>query len=573
MKNMKSVLFFGAFLLTFSFCAVAFAQTPPAAQTAGGVVRQEVEMKRQKAMEARIEKEREMSEEVTAEEVKLKESGPKVLVNQIVVEGATLLSSSEIRGVTSKYEGQELSLKEMQKIADLITDEYRKKGYVTSRAYIPPQSIQDGILKINIVEGKLGKLDIKGNQYFSTALLRKKMELRSGGYFDYSALQQSMVYINESPDRTARAILVPGKQPGTTDLIVEVDDNYPFHVGFEYDNWGSRYIGKHRYALVLEHNNLFGQDDKINVKAQFSEGNHLRLQQARYIYPLTPRLDAGGYVLLSKTELGEEFESLDAEGEAEVFGLFLNQALIEEADLAVGLNLGLDKKSIRNDLLGVQTSHDELRIFKGGVDLDVSDRWGRTIITAQMDTGVADLWGAMSEKDYEASRAGAGGKFTKGVFNLFRLQPMPFMTSFLWKNSAQISNYNLVASEQFQIGGATSVRGYPPAEYSGDTGYYTAFELSIPVYPLSKDIKVPFYENVRLYDALRLVLFYDLGYVHTKTPAAGEVEDKTLHGLGFGARLNVIDDLELRVEVGYPWDETPSDGDHAHAWIEFDLKF
>ena len=564
----KLIIVVGVILSVFSFSILAFSQ-PPEAQTAGGVTQRQKQMQKFKTLEKRIQEKRAKKEEVTPEEIIPPDQGPKVLVKEIIVEGVTLLSEQQIREIVAQFEGQELSIQGMQEIADLITDEYRRQGYLTSRAYIPPQTMRDGVLIIRVIEGKLGKLEIKGNRYFSTPLLRKKMGLQPEGYFDYSALQQSLVYINEHPDRVARAVLAPGREPGTTDIIIEVEDESPFHLGFYYDNYGSRYIGRDRYSVVLEHNNLCGQDDKLFIKAQFAETSQLLLQQFRYTYPATQRLELGGHLLFSKLRLGEEFEDLDSEGEAEVYGIFSNYTLIDKNELQLRLNFGFDLKEITNDYSGEQLSRDALSILKLGFDLDREDSWGRTVLTAALDTGIADFLGSMSEKDADASRTGAGGEFTKGVFNVFRLQPMPLATWLLLKNSFQICNYNLPASEQFQIGGATSVRGYPPGEFSGDEGFYSAAELSIPCYGLSKDIKVPFRQE-SLYDAFRFVLFWDIGGVTLNNPQAGEEEHETLRAAGFGARLTIPDELECRIEVGYPLSgPTPSDDDHAHIWVEF----
>ena len=232
-----------------------------------------------------------------------------------------------------------------------------------------------------------------------------------------------------------------------------------------------------------------------------------------------------------------------------------------------------DYKSIRNKLLGEEFSHDELRVLKGGFDLDIEDPLGRNILAAEIDSGIPDFWGASEDKDPSASRVGAGGRFDKGNFTFYRLQPMPFSMSLLWKNLAQYSNNNLAASEQFQIGGALSVRGYPPAEHSGDSGIYSAWELSLPIYPLSKTWLVPFTKEERLYDDLRFVMFYDIALAHLNNPLIGEEDNETLRGYGVGLRLNIKDYLTFRVEVGYPDGVTPSDRDHAHPWIEFTSRF
>jgi len=159
------------------FLAVYFTKAfpqPPASQTAGGLIQQERELERKKKLEEKITKPKPSPKETLPEEIIPEEAGPKILIKEIRVEGATLIPQEVIEKITSEYENKELSLKDMQKVADLITDEYRKKGYVTSRAYIPPQTIRNNILIIRVVEGELGRLEIKGNRYFKTSLLEKK---------------------------------------------------------------------------------------------------------------------------------------------------------------------------------------------------------------------------------------------------------------------------------------------------------------------------------------------------------------------------------------------------------------
>ncbi len=462
----------------------------------------------------------------------------------------------------------------MQKVADLITDQYRKKGYVTSRAYIPPQNIKKGILIIRVVEGSLGNLEIKGNRYFKTSLLKRKLNLKQDRAFDYSALQKSLTNINEHPDRTAKATLVPGKEPGTTDVVLVVEDNFPFHIGFEFDNYGSRYIEKDRYTVFLEHNNLLGFDDKLFLQMQKSEYDYYELETGRYTLPINNTTDIGIYGFSSDTSLGREFENI-SKGKAYVYGLFFNKALIVEPDIDLRLNLGFDYKDIKNYILESLTagSHDELSVFKGGFDLDLFDKWGRTILTSELDIGVPDFLGSMDAKDTRASRTGSGGKFVKGVFNLFRLQPGPFSSYILWKNQAQFSNYNLVASEQFQIGGPTSVRGYPVAEFSGDKGYYTSLEWSFPSYFVPKKIKVPFTGDT-LRDALHPVLFYDWAMISNKQLSyVGDKKNRTLKSAGFGFRLNLSNNLSARIEFGYPIGRKSSDRHNFQRWIEITKKF
>jgi len=568
MRGLKLFALSLGLVLCLTFAVTSFAQTP----TAGGVAAQQKGIERQKRLEKRLETDKTKAQETLTQEM-LADTGPKILVQSINVEGATLLTQQEISAITSPYAGMELSLKGMQKIADLITDEYRKKGFATSRAYLPPQSIKDGVLLIKVVEGKLGQLEIRGNQHFKTALLESKINLKPGGYFDYSALQKSLVYINEAPDRKARVTLVPGKAAGTTDVMIDVEDQLPIHAGFEYDNYASRYLDRNRYSLVLEDNNLFGFDDKLYIKALTGEANRLHQYQGRYSFPINDGFDIGAYFLVSQTRLGKEFSDLASKGKAQIYGIYSNYSLINKPDWALNLIGGFDYKNIDEYLIGTKISRDDLRIVKLGFDSDSVDAWGRNIVSLEVDQGIKDFLGGMDEKDDLSSRDGGGGQFTKFPAYFFRLQKMPWETSLLWKNMAQYSNNALVSSEQFQVGGPISVRGYPAAEYVGDKGWYTSPELSFPIYCLKKNWKVP-YNQEKWYDTTRIVLFYDWATTSLNRVDGSEKKNQTISGWGYGLRFNLRDNLSMRVEVGYPLGKpTPSDGHDPHTWVEFTSKF
>ena len=148
------------------------------AQTAGQYERLERDLETEKELRQRIEEKPtapdiEKEEEVVAPE----KEGDRVFIKEIKVVGVTIFSEDEIRSITSDFENRELSLREIYKIANLITDLYRKNGYVTSRAYIPPQPLSKGTLEIRVLEGKMGNLEIKNNKYFSSKLLEGKIRI------------------------------------------------------------------------------------------------------------------------------------------------------------------------------------------------------------------------------------------------------------------------------------------------------------------------------------------------------------------------------------------------------------
>jgi len=544
------------------------------AQTAGQYERLERDLETEKELRERIEEKPtapdiEKEEEVVAPE----KEGDRVFIKEIKVVGVTIFSEDEIRSITSDFENRELSLREIYKIANLITDLYRKNGYVTSRAYIPPQPLSEGTLEIRVLEGKMGNLEIKNNKYFSSKLLEGKIRIEKEDYFDFDLLRKGLIKINEHPDRSARAVLAPGSIPGETDVILEVEDNLPFHVGLYYDNYGSRYIGRDRGTLTIEHNNITGNDDIISLKIQRSDADSYRLNSVRYLLPLGYTWELGLFAARTRLELGEEYKAADVRGKSTLLSFFLNKYLKDEEDIDIRLTGGFDYKHIRNYLLGQEESKDEMRVAKLSIDIDRSDKWGRTILVNEFSCGIPDIFGGLDDVDANASKTGSGGKFTKWNMSLLRLHKMPFNSMLLWKSNIQVSPYILTSTEQFQIGGISNNRGYPPAEKVGDKGYSSTLELSMPVYLLPKSLKVPFCEE-KMYDTLRFISFYDWGHTFLRNPQAGEEKYETLRSAGGGLRLNIPNkDLSVRVEIGWPLDETPSDGDHARTWIEVSKVF
>ena len=562
-----------AFIL--GLCCAFFCFTPLLfAQKVEQVEKIQSDLRQEKELREKIEKpkpEPEVQKEAP-EPLAPAVSQEKVKLEKINVTAVTLLSEKEVSVIVSSYQGKELTLGEMQKIADQITDAYRKKGYITSRAYLPPQKIEGGILEIRAVEGITGNFQIKGNRYFKTALLRNKIKLKTGQPFNYDILRKGLTKINEMPDRSVKTVLAPGKEPGTTDVVLEAHDRLPLHVGLNWDNYGSRYINKDRYRTSITHNNLLGCDDVFTFQYQISEAEAYRLFSLRYLFPLVENWKLGFFAAKSRVKLGQDYEDLTARGKSSFYTLYLSDHLIDEENLDATFNLAFDYKDVFNFQSNLETSRDRLRVLKLGLDLDFSDNSGRTFVNNEFSYGIPDIMGGLSSKDSHASRNGAGGEFFKHNLDILRLQRMPFNSNILWKNQLQFSPYILPATEQYQIGGIINVRGYPPAEVVGDRGYSMTWEWSFPAYGLSKNIKVPF-SKAKLYDALRFVAFYDWANTYLRRPGATEEKNKTLRGAGCGIRFNLPEDFSFRVEFAWPLDNTPSDSDHLHTLFDISKSF
>lgn len=415
--------------------------------------------------------------------------------------------------------------------------------------------------------GMYGNVTFEGAPNFGPLMLKSKVGLRGKTQASESQLRKALSYINDSPDRTASASAEAGK------TVITVNDRSPFHAGAAYDNFASKIVNRDRYTLFLENNSLIGYDDKLLLRYRRGDDSRLILEEGSYSFPLSSTFEFGGYALKEKTRL-RGFDQFGARGRSDVFGFFTREVMYQNGWADIRWDNAFDYKKIRDFRFGEQTARDALRIFRTGLDADLLDPIGRNILVPEVQFGIPDIFGGMEAKDDpQASRSGAGGRFTKGVLTYYRLQPLPFDLSVLWKNYGQYTNNRLVTSEQFQIGGPVSVRGYPAAEFAGDNGYYTSPELFVPLYFIPREVDIPF-SRVSLYDSTRLMLFYDWATTSANgEPIAGSKKQETIMGWGYGLRFAVKDNLTLKVEVGYPLGKDPSDHTGPHPWVEVIGRF
>ena len=568
---------FLSFLILFSN-QLSFAATPSASLQMGGQERARQMQQQAESLQDLIEqpKAKAKPEEKPTQEAPEGPTAQRVLIKSISVTGVTLFPNNAIKAITDQYENKELTFNEIQKIADHISDLYRKKGYVTSRAYIPHQKMEEGVLEIRVMESTIGDIQVKGNRHHSTRLIKSYLTVQKGDFFNYNDVKKDLERLNDQPDINVKAVLAPGQEPGTTDIIMEVNDSLPVHVGFGYNNFLSRSLKRNIYSSTFTDNNLLGQNDILTFEYENGTYNDYYSYTTRYLYPVTKSLDMGVYASRSKEVLGGEFADVDSRGKSRMYGAYGSQELIRNDNLNSHFNFGFDYMDVYNFLNGGISSQDRLRVAKAGFDVDLSDDFGRTIISDDYNYGIPGIMGGtgehLSPTDTPTSRAGTGGEFVKDTFSISRLQELPFDSTLLWKNQFQFSPSSLTSTEQFQVGGPTNNRGYPVAEAVGDRGYAMSWELSEPPYSVPKYWNIPFI-NAKIYDAIRLIEFYDWSNVHLNSLQPGDEKNRTLSSAGCGVRINITKIISATYQIGWPLMGRSSDGRGVQQWFEINITF
>lgn len=474
------------------------------------------------------------------------ESGKIFKVLKIQVGGNALVSDKEIEGLVKAREGKDLTLDDLKKLALDIQQIYKNKSYFLARVYIPAQEVQNGIVRLQVLEGKLGEVKVEGNRFYTTKFIQDYFApVAKDGALSYENLQRSLLLLNEFSDLSVKSVLAAGKDPGSTDILLKVEDKKPFHVGVDYNNFGNPYTGENRAGLNVSLGNLATQGDMLAVRAveAFPSSTTTPFYQAAYSLPVSNKGTKLNFSYASADmKVGKELDILDIRGQANIYGISAGFPLQRTIAASSDLNLGLVSKSSKNSIFSRPSSDDEIRLLAVGYSRNWFSGRGRNILSFNVNQGLGEMFGGMKKNDPNRSRGDSGDSFTKFNLDLARIQQLG--TNFLiLRGSGQVCGSSLVTGELFSLGGVDSVRGYAQTEALGDSGYSVSAELRVP------------FSNIKL-NSLQGALFVDQGSVSFNKPGQGEKGSQSLFGAGVGLRYSIGENTAFRVDWGFPLSPT-----------------
>ncbi|NCR44434.1 MAG: ShlB/FhaC/HecB family hemolysin secretion/activation protein [Microcystis aeruginosa SX13-01] len=99
-----------------------------------------------------------------------------ISVRQIEVVGSTIFTPKDWNPIIEPLAGKTVTLAQLQEAADQITQLYVENGYITSRAVLGEQEIVDGVVQIQVIEGRLSEIKIEGAPRLDN-YVRSRLEL------------------------------------------------------------------------------------------------------------------------------------------------------------------------------------------------------------------------------------------------------------------------------------------------------------------------------------------------------------------------------------------------------------
>ena len=487
-------------------------------------------------------------------------------LNGIEIENGTVYKEAQLKHLYKDQIGTKVTVGELNSIAGSITTYYRNHGYILTRAVVPPQRAENGVVKIRIVEGYIDQVRIEGDARDSKPIQAYADKIRASKPLNAKALERYLLLMDDLPGVEARAILQPSaSQPGASDVVVTVTRKR-VEGSVNFDNRGSRFLGAYQLGSTLAANNLITDEDQTQLRVIGTpfESDELFYSEIRHELQLggegTKLVLSGNHI---RTQPGASVELLEFQGESNSFSVGVNHPILRSRQSNWFVNSDFTVRNVDVNSLGADFYYDRTRVLSLGTAYDFVDS---TNAINRLDAGVAKGFAFGTDSSQPRSRGNGKPSFWKFTGRASRIQPIQGSWSAYAAAAGQYSVDPLLASEEFAIGGAEFGSAYDPAEITGDSGLAGRLELQYNQAPGG------FVDQYQLYG------FYDLGRVWNRSPIPGsESEHVSLSSAGLGARFNIAEALSGSVEGAYPLTKEVSamgtDGNSPRAFFALQYRF
>lgn len=468
----------------------------------------------------------------------------KIVVKSLRVTGSQAFPEADLITVAGFKAGSALTLSELRGMALKIAKYCQENGYVVAQAYLPAQDINDGAVTIAVTEGHYGRILVRNQTNVTSSLITDLIDGLSVGDVVRSApLESRLLLLSDLPGIKVNSTLVPGAAYGTTDLLVDVLPGQRVSGSLDADNAGNRYTGGARIGATVNLNEPAGQGDLATLRL-FTAGDGLNYFRASYQMHVGKARLGVAYSSLEYA-LGQDFESLLADGTAKIVSFYGNYPLIRSHKSNLYAGLAYDTKRFQDRMASagsvIEKSAHVLMASLTGDHRDNLGSGGLNNYSLTVTSGSIAILTA-DARAFDAATVQSNGHFSKLGFSANRLQSVTNSLDLFAGINGQIGSKNLDISEKMELGGIYGVRAYPEGEAYGDRGYVMTLEarLQLPKMPL------------RLRGQMQLIGFVDTGTVKLNTnPWTLESNQRTLSAMGVGLNWSAPSDFSVRVTYAH----------------------
>lgn len=409
--------------------------------------------------------------------------GARVKVSRFVLEGASLVPPEQLQAQLADLVGQELGLSGLREAAARITRFYREQGYFLARAYLPTQDIANGVVRIAMLEGRYGSVEVGGSprleQQHARGILDAQ-QVAADQPIERASLERSLILLEQRSGAPVQAVMQPGATVGTSHMAIAAPGGPLFSGTLGADNYGNRFTGQGRGTASLALNSPFGVGDRADLWLAYSTGATAVF--GSYQVPVGyDGLTLGAAASYYRYDLCCEYAPLDRAGDAAVAGIQARYPLVLRQNAVHYAGLSLERKRLTDTWAGGDL--DDKRVNVAVLSFDGISALAASQVRYRVALSGGDLQ-IKGPADYvklnaaTIDTAGGYGKLWGQVEFLYPVTGWSFLNLRL---SGQGASRNLDSSEKFILGGFNGVRAYPEGEAAGDNAWLARLDWVLPI--------------------------------------------------------------------------------------------
>ena len=412
--------------------------------------------------------------------------GARILVKGFRILHATLFTQELLQAQLRDLVDKELDFGELQQASERLAGYYQQHGYL-AHVFFPAQTVQGGVVEIEVVEGVAGEILLEGeSQRLDKARIKRFVDYQQalGAPIQLEHIATVVAILNEQPGLGVKASLKPGSKDGLTDLVIQIGERPLLSYNLQTNNQGSEGTGELQLGGNLSLNNPTGLFDLGALTFNKSDGS----DYVRGEYTLAVG-NTGLRLGLNASELNykitqSSLSALQSHGEASTLGLAALYPLLRRDTLNLSLSANLDQKAMVDKTVAGEIGNKRVNVTNLGLaGMGTDSLWGggNTGFGMNFISGNVDLGHNAGALAADQSARQTQGNYEKLAFNLSRRQAVGPGLEVNASLTGQVVDKNLDSSERFTLGGPTGIRAYPIGEATGDEGWLAKFITSYTV--------------------------------------------------------------------------------------------
>lgn len=489
-------------------------------------------------------------ESVASAEEKAPEPKEKPGINiwEYEVSGNSLLSSDEIEATVRPFLGPERSIEDIQIAANALEKKYVDKGYHHVLVTVPEQSVIGGLVKLEVIEGRLGRVRYTNSKYNRLTVLKGKFaSVEENTTINIKAFQEDMSRVNsENSAVSVVPIFRPGKEMGLVDLDLKVSDKLPIQTSLELNNHSSGSTSPLRLDGKVTYSNLWQANHSFSLQAQISPENRNEVEvfSSTYILPYFDTANRIAIYGVSSDSKVSSVTGIDVIGIGEIYGSRFVAPLNSTPDWIHSLSLGLDYKDFEQDivLVGADRIATPIDYMLMGATYNATQKQGNTTYRYSLgwNFGVRGLFN--NEREFAIKRFKARPNFNVLKGSVLRLANLENGWRLKGNVDFQLADTPLISNEQLSAGGAKSVRGYYESQALGDDGVILSLEAITP----------NLVEPTLAVNRVKASSYFDWGTLFVKHTLPDQDDNFTLFSWGVGMRATLVKELKIAADLAVP---------------------